>query len=57
MKIFYANEFRKQFKKLPANIQGLYYRQEAIFRENWRDPRFHVKKLSDHPLAFSFRIT
>jgi mRNA-degrading endonuclease RelE of RelBE toxin-antitoxin system len=53
MKIVYA----KEFKKLPANIQRLYRKQEEIFKENWRDPRLKVKKLRDHPLPFSFRIT
>lgn len=57
MKILYANEFRKKFLQLPKNIQQLYHKQEKIFRENWRDPRLHIKKLSDHPLPFSFRIT
>lgn len=57
MRIIYAAEFRKQFRKLPQDIQRLYRRQELIFRENWRDPRLHTKKLTDHPFPFSFRIT
>lgn len=42
---------------MPKDIQDLYYKQEALFRENWRDPRLHLKKLADHPFPFSFRIT
>ena len=57
MQIVYAKEFQKQFKKLPHEIQNLFQKQELIFRENWRDPRLQVKKLKDHPLPFSFRIT
>jgi mRNA-degrading endonuclease RelE of RelBE toxin-antitoxin system len=57
MKVVYAKEFSKEFKKLPVNVQRLYRKQEDIFRENWRDPRLKVKKLRDHPLPFSFRIT
>lgn len=57
MKIVYADEFAKQFRQLPPRIQYLYRRQEELFRNNWRDPRLHVKKLRDHPLPFSFRIT
>lgn len=57
MRVVYADEFRKRFRKLPKPIQKLYIRQEAIFRKNWRDPRLHLKKLADHPYPFSFRIT
>ena len=57
MKVVYADEFRKQFEKLPLDIQRLYYKQEARFEKNWQDPRLHIKKLSGHPLPFSFRIT
>lgn len=57
MKIIYAKEFAKEFKKLPASIQRLYRKQEEIFKKDWRDPRLKVKKLKDHPLPFSFRIT
>jgi len=43
MKILYAREFAKEFKKLPANIQRLYRSQENIFKADWRDPRLKVK--------------
>ena len=57
MKIIYAQEFQKQLKKFPIDIQIIYHRQEDIFRANWRDTRLHIKKLSDQPFPFSFRIT
>lgn len=57
MKILYADEFAKQFRKLPPDIQRLYRKQEKIFRENWRDPRLHTKKLQGEPLTFSLRVT
>ena len=57
MKIVYAQEFQKQFKKLPVDIQTIYHRQEDIFRVNWRDQRLHIKKLVEQPFPFSFRIT
>ncbi|TSC73130.1 MAG: hypothetical protein G01um101438_153 [Parcubacteria group bacterium Gr01-1014_38] len=57
MKILYTDEFSKQFRKLPRDIQVLYRRQEGIFRKNWRDPRLHVKKLHGESLTFSFRVT
>jgi mRNA-degrading endonuclease RelE of RelBE toxin-antitoxin system len=57
MTILYADEFKKQFKKLPKGAQVLYRKQETLFIANWRDPRLHTKKLSGHPLSFSFRAT
>lgn len=57
MKIVFAEEFRRQFQKLPQDIQKLYHKQEKIFRQDWRDARLHIKKLTDHPFPFSFRIT
>lgn len=57
MKIIYADEFKKQLTKLPKRIQKKYAEQELIFKNNWRDSRLHVKKLVDHSLTFSFRIT
>ena len=57
MKIIYANEFRKQFKKLLKKVQEGYLKQELIFKKDWRDSRLHIKKLIDKPFTFSFRIT
>lgn len=57
MKVLYAEEFTKKFRRLPPDIQRLYHKQEAILRHNWRDPRLHVKKLHGEPLTFSFRVT
>lgn len=57
MKILYDYAFDKALKKLPNNIQRLYRKQETIFRKDWHDHRLHVKKLTDHPFPFSFRIT
>lgn len=57
MKIIYAGEFVKAFKKLPVNVQKLYRKQESIFQKNWKDPRLHTKKLIGHASPFSFRVT
>ena len=57
MNIVYADEFRKRFHKLPSGLQRLYRIQETRFKENWHDPRLHVKKLTGQPLPFSFRVT
>lgn len=57
MRIVYAEEFQKQFQKLPERVKKLYRRQELRFQKSWSDPRLQVKKLKDHPFPFSFRIT
>ena len=57
MKIVYAEEFFGRFHRLPKDIRRLFRTQESRFKTNWRDPRLHIKKLNDHPLPFSFRIT
>src|SRR3989338_9651797 len=57
MIILYADEFSKQFFKLPKETQSVFRRQEIIFRKNWRDSRLHTKKLHGHSVLFSFRVT
>lgn len=57
MTIVYADEFRKQFHRLPADIQEAYQSQEKLFVGNWRDSRLHIKKLIGQPVYFSFRVT
>ena len=57
MKIFYSPKFPKLLKKLPQDIQELFFVQEIILRENWQDSRLHTKKLKGAPVLYSFRIT
>lgn len=57
MEIIKTNDFRKSFRGLPKEIPKIYALQEKRFKENWRDPRLHVKKVNILPLALSFRIT
>ncbi|OGZ44297.1 MAG: hypothetical protein A3J55_03300 [Candidatus Ryanbacteria bacterium RIFCSPHIGHO2_02_FULL_45_17b] len=57
MKVVYADEFVKQFHKLPQSIQHSFRVQERIFKKNWRDSRLHTKKLKGALQMFSFRIT
>ena len=57
MKILYADEFRKQFSRLPEEIRSVFKRQEVLFKANWRDVRLHVKKLTGGPFPYSFRVT
>ena len=57
MKIYYSSDFQKAYKRLPLSIHRTYQRQEDLFRSNWHDPRLHIKKLKEHTMTFSFRIT
>lgn len=57
MKIIYTKRFVQMVKRLPEDIQDLFFRQEEFFRINWRDSRLHTKRLHGKPVLFSFRIT
>lgn len=57
MTLFYAKEFIRMLERLPAGIRTLYLRQEQVLRENWRDPRLHLKQMKGKLITFSFRIT
>ncbi len=57
MKIVYSHDFSKEFKSLPKEVQNLFKKQEAVFKNNWKDSRLKVKKLKNQELMFSFRIT
>ena len=57
MEIILTDSFEEAFDKLLREIQRLYYQQEKRFKENWRDPRLHIKKVKGLSHTFSFRIT
>ena len=57
MEIIRTNDFERALQKLPKEIQRLYARQEKRFRQNWRDPRLHVKAVRMIPGSLSFRVT
>ncbi|MBI2062304.1 MAG: hypothetical protein HYT64_01255 [Candidatus Yanofskybacteria bacterium] len=57
MKIVKTEDFIRAFEKLPKEIKHLYQTQEKRFKENWRDPRLHIRKVKTLKYAFSFRIT
>jgi mRNA-degrading endonuclease RelE of RelBE toxin-antitoxin system len=57
MKVFYTDEFAKQYKKLPERVQEAYLQQEEIIKENPFDSRLHAKPLKGYDGIFSFRVT
>jgi len=57
MKTIYSHDFLKEFNSLPEQIKLLFRKQEAIFKNNWKDSRLKVKKLESQEPTFSFRVT
>lgn len=57
MEIIRTDDFIRALDKFPKEIKRLYAIQEQRFRNDWRDPRLHIKKVKTFALAFSFRIT
>lgn len=57
MTIIETEDFRKDLEKLPRNIKKLYNKQKLILKNNWLDPRLHIKRVKELPGVYSFRIT
>lgn len=57
MEIIRTEEFERALRKLPSDARKLYEIQERRFRDSWRDPRLHVKKVQGLENALSFRVT
>lgn len=57
MEVIRTEEFQRSLQRLPADATKLYEIQERRFRENWCDPRLHLKKVQGLKDALSFRVT
>jgi mRNA-degrading endonuclease RelE of RelBE toxin-antitoxin system len=57
MKIIETDDFKKDLDNLPSDIKRLYQKQKSILKENWLDPRLHIKRLRELSGVYSFRIT
>ena len=57
MKIVHTEDFEKNLRKLPGEIQKLFKIQENRFWQNQGDPRLHIKKIRSLDYALSLRIT
>lgn len=57
METIYTEDFKHNLKKLPEEVHRFLGIQEKRFKENWRDPRLHIKKVNSLDQAFSLRIT
>lgn len=43
----FTPKFRKQYKKLPLNIQNKFTKQLKLLEENYRHPSLQTKKMGD----------
>lgn len=57
MEVIRTEEFERSLRKLPSDARKLCEIQERRFRENWRDPRLHIKRVQGLERALSFRVT
>jgi len=57
MEVLRTPEFERSFRKLPSDARKLYEIQENRFRENWDDPRLHMKRVEGLQGVLSFRVT
>lgn len=57
MEIIKTKKFNKSFRKLSQEIQGFCTTQEKRFKENWYDPRLHIKKVRTFKFALYLRVT
>ena len=45
MNLFFAPKFKKQYQKLPLNIQKKFTKQLKLLEENYRHPSLQTKKM------------
>ena len=57
MQIIHTEDFDRNLDKLPKQMHRLLKIQEERFKNNWRDPRLHIKKVRSLENVFSLRIT
>lgn len=57
MIIHKTDDFLDNTEHLSKDAQRILKRQEELFRNNWLDPRLHIKKLKEADGVYSFRIT
>lgn len=57
MQTIHTDDFDNNLDKLPKQIHRLLKIQEERFKNNWCDPRLHIKKVRSLKNAFSLRIT
>jgi len=56
MEVIKTEDFLKTFRKLPKEIQGICLIQEERLKENWRDPRLHIKPIKKLPNALRLEL-
>lgn len=57
MQLLRTERFKKDFKRLPADIQGRVGKVLELFMANSRHPSLHVKKMEGAPDIWELRVT
>ncbi|MCG2722743.1 MAG: type II toxin-antitoxin system RelE/ParE family toxin [Thermodesulfovibrionales bacterium] len=57
MKVSFTKPFKRDYKKLPGNIQELIDKQITYLLENPKHPSLQIKKMEGHPFIWEARIT
>lgn len=57
MVIIETGDFGRDLKDLPSEIKRIFRKQKIIFKENWLDPRLHIKRNKELSGVYSFRTT
>ena len=57
MQLLRTERFKKDFKRLPIEIQGRVGKALELFLEHSRHPSLHVKKMEGAPDIWELRVT
>lgn len=57
MQLLWAARFKKDFQRLPADVQERTAEVLALFLANRRHPSLHVKKMEGAPDIWELRVT
>ena len=57
MQLLRTERFKKDFKRLPTEIQGRVGKALELFLANSRHPSLHVKKMEGAPDIWELRVT
>lgn len=57
MKLYPTEKFKKQYQKLPADIQALAQKQLAFLLSNPQHPSLNIKKMNDPRNIWEGRVT
>jgi len=57
MNLVYTDIFKRNYKKLPKQIQKQFHKQIVLFLENSKHPSLHTKKMEGYSDIWEGRVT